>query len=90
MDEERTYIYIFRFLSLYQHLHKTMNDKLFVELRFKKDADKAMLQLEELRHHLIARYKELEDEKALLDLNPSSKTNVDIAVVAPEPIFKNG
>lgn len=72
-DEEKTYIYLYRFVLLYKHLKNTQRDKVFIELRFGKEAEKATAELIQLEQKLIDRYKDLESDKLHKELEESEK-----------------
>lgn len=62
LDEERTYIYIKRFLGLYHHMIRTVDDTRFVKLRFENNVNKALAHLQEIEQSLALRYKTLQEE----------------------------
>lgn len=89
LDEEKTYIFLYRFLLIYKHLKTTENDKAFIELRFGKEADKARAELIQLEQKLTDRYKELENDKLQKELQETEKSRV-VAETTSKTFFNQG
>ncbi|XP_044765641.1 ubiquitin carboxyl-terminal hydrolase 8-like [Coccinella septempunctata] len=58
IDQEKAYIFLFRFLLYYAHYSRTINDTHFMEIRFESQLKKARRQLEALQKDLTRRYSE--------------------------------
>lgn len=60
IDQERAYIYLYRFLLFYAEYCRTINDRHFMEIRFESQVKKARRQLESLQKDLTRRYSDRE------------------------------
>lgn len=85
LDEERTYIYIKRFLGLYEYMLRTIDDKRFVKLRFEPGVNKATAHLKEVEQSLVLRYKALQE---VTDAAKSLSLTIDLGQSAKRgPVF---
>lgn len=89
LDEEKTYIFLYRFMLIYKHLKNIENDKTFIEIRFGKEAANARSELIQLEQKLIDRYKELENDKLQKEIRESEKKR-EIVDVGSKSLFNQG
>lgn len=86
-DEERSYVYLSRFLIIYHRLMLLHNDKPFVQSFFSKDVINTKAQLEDMRLNLNKRY---EEETAKRNIPRDVSMSQKLVKEGTPKVFNNG
>lgn len=94
-DEEKTYVYLIRYLKLVDEIRKLKNDEKFVQARFGSNLRWCNEECTLIRKNLVNRYNEINHrEDSLVDklntLVVNGKQSVTAIIESPKKIFTTG
>lgn len=72
LDEEKIYIYLMRFIFIYNQMLKVSGDENFVRLRFGDEVNMAQMQIKIYEQGLMKRYEDKKKREASTDSDSDS------------------
>ncbi|RZC38921.1 ubiquitin carboxyl-terminal hydrolase 8-like, partial [Asbolus verrucosus] len=84
LDQEKTYILLYRYINVYTQLLNSQIDRKFVEIRFNSEYEKVLVQYDETRRSLEQRYAL---KKKSIPAKPPIETENTVIEEKPQQVF---